>query len=107
MVTIRARYPGDDTSDVSAIRFGMAPPSPIPVRKRSTSSCGTELAYAVARAKPPKISVDAMITGLRPTLSAYGPTNSVPTVRPSKPAANTMPKDDAGTRHASASTGAT
>ena len=53
-------------SEASATTFGIAPPSPRPVRKRSVTSSPTVSAWGVSSENDPKISDETMIAHLRP-----------------------------------------
>src|ERR1700682_3725839 len=67
-----ARLRGGAYSHVSAIGFGMAPPSPRPVMKRQTRRLVVDSAVTVSSDATPNQSVQKMMTGLRPIRSASG-----------------------------------
>ena len=87
--------------------FGIAPPSPSPVRNRIASSVPTSWTNAVTSAPMPKASVEKMMIFLRPTRSASGPNTSAPIISPNRPAQNTGPSAPLVRLHSLASTGAT
>src|SRR3712207_5455212 len=73
VVTRNDRLRSGQYSEVRVIAFGMAPPSPRPVTKRSAVSVSIDVAKAEARLATPKNRVEKTRTPLRPTLSARGP----------------------------------
>ena len=66
--------------------FGIAPPMPSPVSTPERVSASTDCAVAVSSEPTPKISAQAMSTGLRPMRSASGPLISAPIIMPTRPA---------------------
>src|SRR5579875_296259 len=85
-------------SEVSAMAFGIAPPSPSPVTKRIASSEERESQNGVTSEQSPKKPRQKTITALRPIRSASGPNS---------PAAKTGASDGGGMRHALMMAGAT
>src|SRR5208337_2642866 len=71
-------------SAVSAMAFGIAPPSPRPVIKRKMRSWVSFVEVAVTMVKTPNIVVQIITTQRRPTLSATGPNRSAPINRPTR-----------------------
>src|SRR5476651_1693465 len=73
-------------SALKVMQVGIAPPRPIPVRKRKAVRLSMEWAQAEARVPRLKISTDTSNTFLRPYLSAIGPNRKAPHIRPNRPA---------------------
>ncbi|MNE77294.1 hypothetical protein D3C80_1735970 [compost metagenome] len=73
--------------------FGIAAPSPSPVKKRSNVSIGKVVANAVNRLKPPNSTSDSTNTFLRPMRSANGPAVNAPTASPTSAALITGPSE--------------
>src|SRR5262245_40110714 len=69
-------------SEVRVIALGMAPPSPSPVKKRSTISWGSDEAKADTRHMAPKNNVVKTSTLLRPKRSESGPNTNAPAMSP-------------------------
>ena len=86
-VTSEERRFSGQSSAVSVIAAGIAPPRPRPVTKRSAVSVWMSGAKAEAKVARPKKTVVATSTGLRPTRSASGPKTKAPAIRPNSPAA--------------------
>ena len=59
-------------SPVSATALGIAPPTPIPVRKRNAISSGTVVAVMVRNVLAPKAAVQATIMRLCPKRAENG-----------------------------------
>ena len=91
IITVVARMRAGVYSAVSAMVFGIAPPRPSPVRIRSTSNASYESTAAQASEPTPKTSVQPTNTGLRPKRSASQPSDSAPSIMPSKPLENSGP----------------
>lgn len=90
-VTSNERERCGQYSENSVVAFGIAAPKPIPVKKRSTTKVFKSVAYADARVKPPKISIETLKTILRPKRSAVGPDTKAPIIMPPKAALMTGP----------------
>ena len=90
-ITIDARRLFGAYSDASPIAFGSAPPSPRPVKKRSTSSEFSEPTHTVSSVQRPNAMHDQMMTRRRPILSASGASSSAPSITPKSPALNVGP----------------
>ncbi len=88
MTSSERRFSGQ-YSAVSVIALGMAPPSPRPVRKRSTISMSSDVDQADTRLMRPKKKTLSSSTVRRPKRSAKGPMVSAPTMRPNSPAPKT------------------
>ena len=71
------RFSGQN-SEVSVIALGIAPPRPMPVRKRRMVSSVIEVDQADARLAPPKKITVRTSAYLRPILSASGPKMKAP-----------------------------
>ncbi len=82
MVTRMAASCGRPDSAVSAMMLGSAPPRPSPVRKRVAIRALLSLTSAVAMLKTPNVSIEAISTLRRPTLSASRPPTMAPRNRP-------------------------
>lgn len=93
-------------SAVSAIEFGIKPPTPMPVKKRSIHSWSIECASAVASAKTDKTRVEVSRMSLRPKRSASGPEQSAPIISPKRPATKTEVKVGIAMPHSFTITGA-
>ena len=78
IITSVARRRSGQYSAVSAMAFGIAPPSPRPVIKRKMRSCVSFVDVAVTMVKTPNIAVQISTTQRRPILSATGPNRSAP-----------------------------
>src|ERR1700686_5872397 len=74
-------------SAASAIRLGIAPPNPSPVRNRAAVSEGIAGAKDVRGEKQPKAMSDTTSTTLRPNRSARRPPPMAPSRRPAPLAA--------------------
>ena len=74
-------------SAASAIRLGIAPPNPSPVRNRAAVSEGIAGAKDVRRERQPKAMSDTTSTTLRPNRSARRPPTMAPSRRPAPLAA--------------------
>src|ERR1700730_575027 len=74
-------------SAASAIRLGIAPPNPSPVRNRAAVSEGIAGAKDVRRERQPKVMSDTTSTTLRPKRSARRPPTMAPSSRPAPLAA--------------------
>ena len=96
---------GGVNSEVSATAFGIAPPSPSPVRKRSRMSSRTVFARAVMSAKDAKITTETMTTHRRPYRSAIGPLAIAAIISPNSAAESTAPNAGSGTPRFSDMTG--
>src|SRR5208283_1486073 len=79
-------------SHPKASAFGIAPPKPIPARKRHTASCSTLVIYAVKNVNTPKINAEIHNVRLRPQRSALIPKNIAPTSGPIRPAPTAIPR---------------
>ena len=90
-LTAVPRKRGPAASEVSAIRFGSAAPSPAPVIKRANTSDGKSHASAVTIENRPNSTTEPSSTFLRPCRSASIPPNSAPGSRPSIPALKIQP----------------
>jgi hypothetical protein len=82
IITSVARLLSGQHSAVSAMAFGIAPPSPRPVMKRKIRSWVSLVDVAVAMVKMPNMVVQIITTHRRPILSATGPNRSAPISRP-------------------------
>src|SRR5262249_10164692 len=60
-------------SEARETAFGIAPPSPSPVKKRSRTSSFSEVARAVSSDMRPKTTTEMTMADLRPQRSAIGP----------------------------------
>ena len=89
-------------SDASETAFGIAPPRPSPVRKRSRTSSSSERARAVSSDNAPKTSTETMMADLRPQRSATGPDAIAPIIRPKSPADSAGPNAARGTPNSAA-----
>src|ERR1700682_1243304 len=69
-------------SAASAIRLGIAPPRPSPVRSRAKVKDGMSGANDVRREKTPNVPSEATSTAFRPMRSATKPPTSAPTMSP-------------------------
>ena len=107
VVTAPARRRRGMYSEVSAMAFGMAPPMPRPVTARQAINDSTDCAVAVSSEPTPKISAQAMSTGLRPMRSASGPLTSAPIIMPTSPLEITEPSTPREIFSAAVSAGAT
>ncbi len=85
------RCRGPAASEHSAIRFGIAAPSPQPVINRATSRLSKLQTCVVASENRPNIATDHISTRLRPNRSASRPPSAAPGSRPSAPALNAQP----------------
>ena len=90
-LTARPRKREPAASEVKAIRFGNAAPSPTPVSRRASSSVGKLHASAVASENRPNSSTDPNRMRLRPWRSASMPPTSAPGSRPRIPALKIQP----------------
>ena len=81
----------DTASEDNAIRFGSAPPRPMPVSTRTSTSMLKLLTSAVAIDNKPKTHAERISTRLRPMRSARRPPNIAPGRRPNVPALNARP----------------
>ena len=85
-VTSAPRRRAGRYSEVMVMVFGIAPPSPRPVRKRRNTSVCRSGEKAEARLNAPNKKTHSSITRLRPKRSDNGPQSSAPAVNPSRPA---------------------
>lgn len=88
VVTRNERRCSGQNSDVSVTEFGIAPPSPKPVAKRSRTSSVSDDDDAETRLAIPKKATHPISTLLRPKRSASGPNTKAPAMRPASPAPN-------------------
>ena len=95
-ITIEARRFCGAYSDASPIAFGSAPPSPRPVKKRSTSSELSEPTKTVSSVQRPNATHDQMITRRRPMRSASGASRIAPSITPNRPALKVGPSAPRG-----------
>src|SRR5258708_31826387 len=82
---------GGTASDDNEIRFGSAPPRPIPVSTRTITRVWKSLTRAVAIDSKPNRQADITSTLFRPMRSASLPPNMAPGSRPNVPALNAQP----------------
>ena len=68
------------------MKHGVAPPRPIPARKRTSSREWNDRASAVAKVNTPKAKVAITSMRLRPKRSASAPKLSAPSREPSRAA---------------------
>ncbi|CQW50385.1 Uncharacterised protein [Salmonella enterica subsp. enterica serovar Typhi] len=87
-VTSAPRRRAGRYSDVMVMVFGIAPPSPRPVKKRSNTRVSISGEKAESRLNAPNSATQSSMTRLRPKRSASGPHSSAPAVSPSSPAPN-------------------
>ncbi len=90
-LTAVLRRRGGTASAHSAIRLGMAPPSPMPVATRITSRLAKSHTCAVAIENTPNSAVARISTRLRPMRSASRPPSMAPGSRPKVPALKARP----------------
>lgn len=105
--TVALRWSGCACSAASAEMVGIAPPRPIPERKRHSISCSGLADVALSRMKPPATRIEASSSRRLPKRSAAAPTVSAPTTAPAKLTANTLPKAPGGMPHSLEMSGAT
>ena len=84
----------------------MAPPMPMPVRKRITVIDGTDQAKALSTEKMAMKATLMMSSGLRPKRSPSGPDSSAPTRMPTLDITNAIVNSAGATPHAFESEGA-
>ena len=89
IVTASARRFRGTNSAASAVAFGMAPPRPMPVTKRSTASAVMPCTTATASVKTPKMPMHARSAVRRPTRSPQNPAATPPTIMPAYPSDTT------------------
>jgi hypothetical protein len=82
---------GGTASEQSAIRLGIAAPSPRPVMKRAASRLSKFQTCVVAIEKMPKSATDSISTRLRPIRSARRPPIAAPGRSPSAPMLKAQP----------------
>ncbi|SUG32462.1 Uncharacterised protein [Salmonella enterica subsp. arizonae] len=87
-VTSAPRRRAGKYSDVMVMVFGIAPPSPKPVKKRNSTRISISGEKAESRLNAPNSATQSSITRLRPKRSASGPHSSAPAVSSSNPAPN-------------------
>jgi hypothetical protein len=107
VITIVARRRCGLNSDVSATAFGIAPPSPRPVRKRMTIRLVVPVASVVASVPTPNATTLSTTMRLRPIRSASGPKMRAPIMRPNRPALKTGPRAPRGSAQSRTISGAT
>src|SRR5882757_10028089 len=93
-------------SEVSAMALGSAPPRPIPVRNRTTTSPATEPTRGVASEQAVNTATEISSTRRRPNRSPSLPRRRAPTRLPNSPTPKTAPKAEAPTPQLSAIAGA-
>ena len=81
-VTKAARNRAGAYSEVSAIKHGVAPPSPSTASILNAISMGTDVASAVRMVKMPISTAATISSVLRPKRSASGPNVAAPSVAP-------------------------
>ena len=91
-VTRKPRSRDGEYSVVSAMAFGMQPPSPRPVSTRNQNNAWIEAAQAVASVNAANVTMDARMTGRRPRRSASGAMHNAPSMIPTRPAEKTGPR---------------
>ncbi len=79
-------------SATRAIAAGMAPPRPMPVRKRRATKRPTLWTKAVRVENSPNAATEPTMTVRRPSRSPSAPSTSPPSIRPNSPALATGPK---------------
>ena len=101
-----ARQRWGANSEISVMAFGMAAPSPRPVRKRHSVRGFRLCAQAVPRLARPKNRHEKTSTRLRPIRSDTGPAISAPSDSPSSAALSTGPRSCLWIPHSADSVGA-
>ena len=91
IVTIVPLARTGEYSATNAIDAGIAPPKPIPVRKRNATSTGTLCASGVNTENRPNTSTEAMMIVRRSIRSPSVPRISAPSINPNSPALATGP----------------
>lgn len=107
VVTSSERHLAGAYSAISAVALGIAAPSPMPVRKRSAVSAGSEPANPDAKHQKPNVATDATISIRLPTRSATGPAIIEPTAYPTSAAPSVGPSASRDTWNVLTSIGAT
>ena len=87
-VTAKARRRIGTYSAASVAAFGMAPPSPIPARSRSTLRASIDPTSAIMHVSAPNRATQPMSVGRRPKRSPARPPRRPPTIMPKGPTAN-------------------
>ena len=94
-----ARIRFEPYSPTSELAFETIVPSPMPVRNRIISSCGTDVTRPVRIVSTPTNSAAVTMTGRRPIRSASMLMKSAPSSTPKLAAAKTGPSVAAATPH--------
>ena len=82
LVVVPALLSGGLISVAIAIKFGMAPPKPRPVRNRARTRVSKLQDAAVAREKTPNAATESARMGFRPHRSAMLPPRTAPIIMP-------------------------